>query len=129
MPWSRINTYSRFMNYNDLQPIVTTNQSGKPNPMTQQRHETRFDGGGQAKIVMAQSEVWTICTVHGLSNSGALLEVGREEALPETFILVPDDGDPLGCACRAVSRKGCRVNAAFQQHAIVAGARLPTGPW
>ena len=97
--------------------------------MTLQRHETRFDGGGQATIVVAQSEVWTICTVHDLSNSGALLEVSREGALPETFILVPDDGDPLGYASRVVWRKRCRVDAALQQNAIVAGARLPTGPW
>jgi hypothetical protein len=82
--------------------------------MTQQRHEIRFDGGGPAKIVVAQGEVRTICTVHDLSNSGALLEVSREEALPETFILVPDDGDPTGYPCRVVWRKGCRVGVEFE---------------
>jgi hypothetical protein len=82
--------------------------------MAQQRHEIRFDGGGQAKIIVARSEVWSICTVHDLSNSGALLEVSREDALPETFILVTDDGDPLGYACRVVWRKGCRVGIEFE---------------
>jgi hypothetical protein len=81
--------------------------------MTERRHEFRLETLGSAKIILANGEAPIRCILHDISGSGGCLEVSELVQLPETFRLVPDDGEPLGYSCRMVWRKESRVGITF----------------
>src|SRR5262249_25791231 len=81
----------------------------------QNRAEGRFQIESVAKIVTSSDSEAIYCTLHNVSVAGACLEVDSFAVVPETFDLVPDDGQILGYPCRVIWRKGNRVGVKFEQ--------------
>jgi PilZ domain len=81
--------------------------------MSERRQDFRLETSKLAKIILAEGEEPISCILHDISGSGGCLEVSESVQLPETFHLVPDDGEPSGYPCRIVWRKESRVGIRF----------------
>jgi PilZ domain len=81
--------------------------------MAEQRQEFRVRTSGLAKIVIADGDAPVDCVVHDISGAGGCIEVERSIQLPETFDLIPEDGDSSGYPCRVVWRKETLVGIQF----------------
>jgi hypothetical protein len=81
--------------------------------MTERRHEFRLETSRSVRIILVDGEAPISCILHDISGSGGCLEVSELVQLPETFQLIPDDGEPSGYPCRMVWRKESRVGITF----------------
>jgi hypothetical protein len=81
--------------------------------MIERRRDFRLEALGLAKIILADGEEPISCVLHDISGSGGCLEVSELVQLPETFHLVPADGEPSGYPCRIVWRRQNRVGVTF----------------
>jgi hypothetical protein len=81
--------------------------------MSERRQVPRFPMSGPAKIIVAEGQPAIDCTVCEIAASGASLEVAAEVQLPETFFVLPDDGDASAYRCRLVWRDDTRVGIRF----------------
>jgi PilZ domain len=83
--------------------------------MNERRQERRFPMSGPAKIVIADDQPEVACIVREISAKGASLEVASEVPLPESFLVVPDDGDASGYRCSLAWRNETVVGVKFDQ--------------
>jgi hypothetical protein len=81
--------------------------------MSEQRQAPRFPMSGPAKIIVAEGHPAIDCTVREISASGANLQFAAEVRLPETFLLLSDDGDFAAYRCRLVWRNDTLVGISF----------------
>jgi hypothetical protein len=81
--------------------------------MNELRQAPRFPMSGPGKIIVANERASIDCTVREISTSGACLEVATDVQLPELFMVIPDDGDTSGYACRVIWRTETLVGIKF----------------
>jgi hypothetical protein len=82
--------------------------------MSEQRQTPRFPMSGPAKIIIAEGRPAIDCTVREISVAGASLQIAAEVPLPETFLVLPDDGDAAAYRCRLVWRNDTLVGISFE---------------
>lgn len=78
----------------------------------EQRLAGRTDCFSAGHIVVADTGRRLRCLVWNMSDSGALLEAGDEDAVPETFTLLTAI-DQTSRRCRVVRRTGARFGVVF----------------
>jgi hypothetical protein len=81
--------------------------------MSDRRQAARFPMSGPAKIIVAAGQPAVDCTVREIAASGASLEVAADVQLPETFLVLPDDGDACAYRCSLVWRNDTLVGIKF----------------
>jgi hypothetical protein len=69
---------------------------------------------GPAKIIVAEGQPAIDCTVVEIAALGASLEVAADVQLPETFLVLPDDGDASAYRCSLVWRNDTLVGIKFE---------------
>ncbi len=78
----------------------------------EQRLAGRTDCFSAGHIVVADTGRRLRCLVWNMSDTGALLEAGDEDAVPETFTLLTAI-DQTSRRCRVVRRTGARFGVVF----------------
>jgi hypothetical protein len=68
---------------------------------------------GPGKIIVAEGQPAIDCTVREIAASGASLEVASDTKLPETFLVLPDDGEASAYRCSLVWRNNTLVGIKF----------------
>jgi hypothetical protein len=68
---------------------------------------------GPGKIIVAEGQPAIDCTVREIAASGASLEVASDTKLPETFLVLPDDGEASAYCCSLVWRNNTLVGIKF----------------
>jgi hypothetical protein len=83
--------------------------------MIERRDDIRFDISKPAKIIAADRVAPILCMAKNISGLGGCLELSSAAELPETFQLIPDDGNPLGYSCRMIWRRENRIGIKFNE--------------
>lgn len=78
----------------------------------EQRLSGRTDCFSAGHIVVADTGRRLRCLVWNMSDTGALLEAGDDDAVPETFTLLTAI-DQMSRRCRVVRRTGARFGVIF----------------
>lgn len=79
---------------------------------SEQRLAGRTDCFSAGHIVIADTGRRLRCLVWNMSDTGALLEAGDDDAVPETFTLLTAI-DQTSRRCRVVRRTGARFGVVF----------------
>lgn len=80
----------------------------------EQRLSGRTDCFSAGHIVVADTGRRLRCLVWNMSDTGALLEAGDDDAVPETFTLLTAI-DQMSRRCRVVRRTGARFGVIFAE--------------